>query len=83
MSALTLDQAMEWNSYPTYTQYDSIMTSFSTNYPALPFETIGTSINGKLILALKISDNVSVPDEKNLKFFILQLFMVMKQEVLF
>ncbi len=70
VSALTIDQAMEWNSYPTYTQYDSIMISFRTNYPDLcQLVTIGTSINGKKILALKISDNVSVSDEEPAVFY--------------
>lgn len=70
VSALTLDQAMEWNSYPTYTQYDSIMTSLRANYPDLcQLATIGTSINGKKILALKISDNVSVSEEEPAVFY--------------
>ena len=58
-TALSVSQAMEWNSYPSYTQYDSIMRSFHTNYPSLcRLDTIGTSINGRLVLVLKISDNV-------------------------
>ena len=59
-SADNLKQAMEWESYPTYTQYDSIMRRFAATYPQLcMLDTIGTSIYGKLILALKISDNVA------------------------
>ena len=59
-----LSQAMEWDKYPTYTQYDSIMQSFSQLYPSLcHLDTIGTSINGKLVLALKISDNAANDDE--------------------
>ncbi len=50
-------RALGWDQYPTYTQYDSIMQYFSKQYPALcRLDTIGTSVNGKLILALKISD---------------------------
>jgi hypothetical protein len=57
-SARSLAQAFQWNNYPTYTQYDSIMQSFTVLYPALcRLDTIGTSVNGKLVLALKISDN--------------------------
>lgn len=58
VSAGSLDQVLEWDKYPTYSQYDSIMQTFSELNPALcHLDTIGTSINGKLILALKISDN--------------------------
>jgi hypothetical protein len=60
VSASDLKQAMEWDTYPTYTQYDSIMRSFTTLYPSLcRIDTIGKSIYNKLVLAVKISDNVS------------------------
>lgn len=59
-TAGSVSEAMEWDSYPSYTQYDSIMRSFAASYPGLCLlDTIGTSINGKLVLVLKISDNVS------------------------
>jgi len=58
LSAESMAEAMEWDKYPTYTQYDSIMQSFNTLYPTLcDLDTIGTSVNGKLVLVLKISDN--------------------------
>jgi len=58
ISATNMAEAMEWVSYPTYTQYDSIMRYFATTNPSLcRLDTIGTSIGGKLVLALKISDN--------------------------
>ncbi len=58
LSAESVAAAMEWDKYPTHTQYDSIMQSFNTLYPTIcDLDTIGTSVNGKLILALKISDN--------------------------
>ncbi|MBI5009692.1 MAG: hypothetical protein HZB98_08615, partial [Bacteroidia bacterium] len=60
VSASDLKQAMEWDTYPTYTQYDSIMRSFASRFPSLcRIDTIGKSINNKLVLAVKISDNVS------------------------
>lgn len=53
-----LQEALSWDSYPTYTQYDSIMRLFVADYPSLcRLDTIGITINGKLVLALKISDN--------------------------
>jgi hypothetical protein len=58
LSAESVAEAMEWDKYPTYQQYDSIMQSFNTLYPTLcDLDTIGTSVNGKLVLVLKISDN--------------------------
>ena len=62
--------AMEWDSYPSYTQYDSIMQSFSGKYPSLcNLDTIGTSINGRLVLALKISDNAGSDENEPETFY--------------
>jgi murein tripeptide amidase MpaA len=70
ITALNLNQAMEWDKYPAYTQYDSIMRSFKTLYPDLcRLDTIGKSINGKLILALKISDNAASDEEEPEVFY--------------
>ena len=70
LSAANVSQAMEWDKYPTYSQYDSIMLGFATLYPSLcKLDTIGTSINGKLVLALKISDNESVSEDKPRVFY--------------
>jgi hypothetical protein len=52
---------MQWDKYPTYSQYDSIMHTFLNLYPSLcRLDTIGTSINGKLVLALRISGSSDV-----------------------
>jgi hypothetical protein len=65
ISARNLNQAMEWDKYPTYSQYDSIMQSFRTLYPNLcHLDTIGTSVHGRLILALKISDNANIEEDE-------------------
>ena len=70
ISAFNLNQAMEWDKYPTYSQYDSIMQSFRTLYPTLcHLDTIGTSINGKLVLALKISDNANNDEDEPEVFY--------------
>ncbi len=56
LSAVSVNQASDWGTYPSYTQYDSIMQSFPKLYPSLcRLDTIGTSVKGKLVLALKIS----------------------------
>jgi len=70
VSAVTINQAWDWETYPTYSQYDSIMQSFISSYPTLcKLDTIGTSINGKLVLALKISDNASVDEDEPEVFY--------------
>jgi len=48
-----------WNYYPTYQQYLDFMTGFATSYPAIcKLDTVGTSIQGRLILSLRISEQV-------------------------
>jgi hypothetical protein len=63
-------QAMEWDSYPTYLQYDSIMQSFATLFPSIcQLDTIGISNYGKLVLALKISDNPLIDEDEPGTFY--------------
>lgn len=48
-----------WNFYPTYQQYIDYMTGFAAAYPEIcKVDTVGISILGRLILAVKISDHV-------------------------
>jgi carboxypeptidase T len=51
--------------YYTYSQMDSIMTVLETNHPTL-FDkfSIGTSIEGRTIWAVKISDNVNLDENE-------------------
>jgi len=70
LSARSLAGALQWDEYPTYPQYDSIMQSFATRYPSLcRLDTIGTSVNGKLVLALKISDNAGTDEDEPKVFY--------------
>jgi hypothetical protein len=70
VSALNLKQALEWDSYPTYSQYYTIMQNFSSTYPLLcHLDTIGTSVNGRLVLALKISDNAGTDENEPEVFY--------------
>jgi len=70
LSALNVEQAVQWENYPTYSQYDSIMQSFAKLYPALcHLDTIGTSVKGKLVLALKISDNAPIDEDEPEVFY--------------
>lgn len=48
-----------WNYYPNYNEYLTLMTGFATAHPDLcQLDTVGTSVQNRLILCLKISDNV-------------------------
>lgn len=70
VSAQNVTQAMAWDKYPTYTQYDSIMRSFASLYPSLcRLDTIGKSVYGKYALVLKISDNVTVDEDEPEVFY--------------
>lgn len=53
----------DWTSYPHLTEYDSIMKKFESDYPDICLlDTIGFSVDGKALLMLKISDNVSLDE---------------------
>ncbi|MCD4769948.1 MAG: hypothetical protein K8R35_07265, partial [Bacteroidales bacterium] len=65
ISATSVEEAMQWDVYPTYQQYDTIMHKLAADYPDIcSVDTIGESINGHLILALKISDNVDLDEDE-------------------
>lgn len=69
-SARSVEEAMNWDMYPTYQQYDTIMHKLAEDYPFLcRVDTIGESIEGKLILALKISDNVFEDEDEPEVFY--------------
>jgi hypothetical protein len=70
ITASDINDAMTWDKYPAYSQYDSIMQSFAENYPDIcRLDTIGTSLNGKLVLALKISDNPDADEDEPAVFY--------------
>jgi len=58
--ATTVAQMENWDRYPTYDVYNQMMNGFATDYPTLcQVVNIGTSGEGRLLLAVKISDNVT------------------------
>jgi Zinc carboxypeptidase/Thrombospondin type 3 repeat len=62
--------AWSWNVYPTYGTYLTMMDSFAVQYPSLcVIETIGVSVQGRLLLAAKISDNVNVQEDEPEMFY--------------
>lgn len=56
---------MEWDSYPTYENYKSMMRQFASAHPDIcRLDTIGYSVQNRLLLALKISDNVNQNEDE-------------------
>lgn len=54
--ATTLEEMYQWNRYPTYNVYIDMMRDFADRYPELcHLDTIGLSIEGRLILSLAIT----------------------------
>ena len=65
----SMNEFLEWNKYPTYDLYLQFMEKMANDYPDLcKLVEIGTSEQGRKILALKISNNVN-SDEKEPEFF--------------
>ena len=65
VTSADLAEAMEWETYPSYTQYLSIMEGFASAYPAIcDVDTIGTTNYGKLVLVLKLSDNAKTDEDE-------------------
>lgn len=60
----------DWDRYPTYQGYLAMMQQFARDYPMLCLlDTIGYSIRGRLLLALKISDSVQTREAEPKVFF--------------
>lgn len=56
--ASSIEQMAGWDRYPTYETYLAMMQRWATQYPDLcTIDTIGTSVQGRLILAANIMGN--------------------------
>jgi len=52
-----------WNFYPTYQEYLDFMAGFAADHPAIcRIDTVGTTVQGRLILAARISNNVGIEE---------------------
>ncbi|MBW6514757.1 MAG: carboxypeptidase regulatory-like domain-containing protein [Candidatus Syntrophosphaera sp.] len=58
-------QLRDWDVYPTYDAYVTMMNNFAATYPNLcQIINAGTTVNGRAILVAKISDNVSSEEKE-------------------
>ncbi|MBD3218843.1 MAG: zinc carboxypeptidase, partial [candidate division Zixibacteria bacterium] len=56
---------LDWDTYPTYDAYVSMMNQFAIDYPSLcQVHNVGSSVEGRAILFLEISDNVGVEEDE-------------------
>ncbi len=57
----SLREISDWDVYPTYDAYVQMMNNFANNYPSIcTLINAGTTVQGRSILFVKISDNVNV-----------------------
>jgi hypothetical protein len=67
--ATTVEQMANWDRYPTYEVYRSMMKKFEKDYPQIcKLDSFGTTVNGRKLYVIKISDNVLV-NESEPEFF--------------
>lgn len=56
--AYSPSQMSSWDRYPTYSTYVTMMQQWATDFPTLcRLDTIGTSVNGRLILSMELTAN--------------------------
>jgi hypothetical protein len=64
-SEIDIREVQEWNYYPTYEAYISMMNQFAQLYPSLcQVSSIGTTIQGRQLMIAKISDNVGLNENE-------------------
>ncbi len=67
--ATTVDGMANWDKYPTYEVYRELVKKFEQDYPELcKLDSIGTTVYGRKLYVVKISDNV-LEDEAEPEFF--------------
>ncbi|MFO7669312.1 MAG: M14 family zinc carboxypeptidase [Bacteroidales bacterium] len=61
--ASDLAEALTFQKYPTYPQYVEMMQHFAQTFPGIcRVDTFGTTSQGRLLLAVKISDHVEIEE---------------------
>ncbi|MCK9618255.1 MAG: PKD domain-containing protein [Lentimicrobiaceae bacterium] len=62
---IDVKQPLEWDFYPTYTAYESMMYQFEQEHPDIcKIITIGTLPSGRKLLAAKITDNLDTNEDE-------------------
>lgn len=57
--------AIDWVHYPTYTGYQTILSTLQSTYPAfVQYQSIGTSMGGRDIYAINVSRNVGTRESE-------------------
>ncbi|NNJ52750.1 MAG: hypothetical protein HKP17_06235, partial [Ignavibacteriaceae bacterium] len=57
----SIDEITDWDTYPTYDGYVTLMNQFAANYQSIcQLVDAGNSVQGRKILLVKISDNVNI-----------------------
>jgi hypothetical protein len=60
-----ISEVLDWNVYPTYDAYVQMMNNFAAQYPSIcKLIEAGTTIQGRKILFVKISDNVNIRESE-------------------
>ena len=60
----------QWDTYPNYQEYLEIMDKFEADYPGIcKIDSFGTSVEGRKLLAAKISDSVSQSEREPAFFY--------------
>ncbi|MGM0496591.1 MAG: M14 family zinc carboxypeptidase, partial [Bacteroidota bacterium] len=63
--ATTVEEMSNWDKYPTYDVYVQMMNDFADDYPDIAsLQNIGTTLDGRDLLVLKISDNVDQQEDE-------------------
>jgi len=63
--ATTIAEMQNWDKYPTYDLYVEMMNHYETTYPEIcKVINIGSTVNGRDLLALKISDHINTEEEE-------------------
>ena len=63
--AHALDEIRAWDTFPSYPLYLTMMQQYTDSFPLIcHLDTFGYTVNGKLLLAVKISDNVNAEEDE-------------------
>jgi hypothetical protein len=68
--ARSLSETMAWDVFPTYQQYLDMMNQFESNYGSIcRLINIGSTVQGRQLLVLKISDNIDSDEDEPEAFY--------------